>query len=130
MTQSVLMPTPQPTTQRKKNPLLGDALVVAGGIAGVASGGGMAGASAGASLGGMLADRFGANDMVTEGGGVATPEVNPVQRRLEAQQKDPVQTLREAQAALAYRPPEEQQAYAPALEQALALAQRQKRGSV
>lgn len=135
---SVLIPQQaQAPTQKKRSdfskifeqaaPIVGS---VVGGIYG-----GPAGASAGGALGkqfgGQIGDTFAppsisGGGMETIGYKAANNDANALSRRAEMQVKDPITALKEAQAALAVRSPDEQKEYGPVLNQAILEARRQK----
>lgn len=104
--------------QAKKDDSMSNLLTIGGGVVGAAYGGptgALAGANAGQMAGGILAKQ--------DTGTVQGVQSNAMQRRADAMQQ--MQQLNQSQQALAYLPPEQQAQYAPAIERARLMAQKQ-----
>lgn len=104
--------------QAKKDDSMSKMLTIGGAVVGAKFGGvqgAMTGASAGQMAGGLMASN--------EAPAAQGVQSNAMQRRAEAMQN--MQQINQAQSALAYLPPEQQQQYAPTLDRARLLAQKQ-----
>lgn len=89
--------------------------------------GGAAGAAVGKQFGAQMGDTL--SPAKITGGGTETvgyQQADALTRRAQLQTQDPMTALKEAQAALAVRSPDEQKEYGPVLNQAILEARRQK----
>jgi outer membrane lipoprotein SlyB len=105
--------------QQKKDDSMSKLLTIGGAVVGGVYGGGAAGAMAGASAGQMAGGLLAKQDSAPMQG----VQSNAMQRRADSMQQ--MQQLNQSQQALAYLPPEQQAQYAPAIERARLMAQKQ-----
>jgi hypothetical protein len=130
---------PQKQSMSNSLPMAGS--VVGGAVGGYFSGGSPQGIMGGAQLGGGIGGM--AQGMVRSVGldkappeavqtnqHSASPEDNAMSRRMQQLEQDPVYNIRQAKSALGSLPPEQQQEYAPALDEAYRRAVKQRQQGV